>query len=424
MKRSVRRRGPVGGESRLRAGIVLFLLSALFVSTCAHAAATTDFVRARGDRIVVGAENREIFLRGVNVDACRLVPRGGGDWYAEGEGDNPFPSDDADVPVVLNEDWYNQGHFRTAARIGFNVIRVHLTYRIFEDNGNPGRYKKEGWNWLDKYVLWAKKHGLYLILSMTAPQGGYQPTGGGGAALWEDNRVRQRFRNLWKAIAERYADEPTIAAYDLLNEPHPTSSRTDERGDNAQWKALAKELIKDIRSVDTNHLIIVEAVDWVDDGSLEKRTAEVLKTFQVPVGDRNVMYDYHFYLPFGYSDVIRGAYPSRRKATAINGSHMPVDKNYLNTELQTVVRFAERNNAPINFGEWGGTAAGLSRESGGGTYTRDLLSLMDERNIHWTYHVFNNFYSDHHMTKIVPDRVNVFTEYFGTAAFRNTRRRR
>lgn len=401
------------------AAVLLLVLCVWIASTSTVAAG--DFVRARADELVVGKENKPIMLRGVNLGSYFMIPADGGEWYTEGNDSHAYPSPDRDIPVVLSHDWYNEEHFRTAARIGFNVLRVAMTYRIFEDNSNPLQYKTEGWQWLDKYVRWAGKHELYLILNMMVPPGGYQPSGGMGAALWDNPDVQLRFRKLWQAIAERYANEPVIAGYDLLNEPHPTSSATDSEGHNIQWKQLSEKLIADIRAVDDNHLIIVEAVDWVDDGTLSARTRNVQNSFQFPVSDSNAMYDFHFYLPYGYEDGTQGAYPSQRRVTSIDGQSMPFNKRYLSAEVRTVLDVARRNKAPMNFGEWGGTPLSLKERGGGRTFSRDMLELMDEHGIHWTYWLFNNFYTDSDMKHIVPERVNLFTDYFGTSGIRGSR---
>src|SRR5438034_5985257 len=39
--------------------------------------------------------------------------------------------------------------------------------------------------------------------------------------LFMDKRNQDRLLELWVKIARRYRDEPTVAAYDLLNEPLP-----------------------------------------------------------------------------------------------------------------------------------------------------------------------------------------------------------
>ena len=78
-------------------------------------------------------------------------------------------------------------------------------------------------------------------------------------------------------------DEPTVAAYDLLNEPLP--ART---GAAAKYKHLVEPLYQRIttaiREVDKHHMITLEGVDWANDWSI----------FSPPFAD-NLFYQFHYY---------------------------------------------------------------------------------------------------------------------------------
>jgi len=372
------------------------------------------FVKRRGNGLVVGENRQPLYLRGVNFAGYFMISADG-EWYTEGV-ERGFPSPDTDIPIALHEvwkDWFKERHFAVVAQTGFNVIRVPLTYRIFEDNSAPGRFKPEGWSFVDKYIGWAKQHNVYLILDMHIAQGGLQ-TSEAGTNLWKDTGLQQRYRNLWKAIASRYANETILAGYDLLNEPHPASSATDGNGDNRQWKTLAQQVVDDIRSVDRNHLIVVEAVNWIDDGTLSDWTPEVLENFQFLVDDDNVMYDFHFYFPFDYvftADPDR--YPSAEKVPTMEGTMATFDKKYLEAELQSICRFSTTNNIPMNFGEWSGPAFD---KRGGLAYVGDLISLFDQYKINWNFWSILDFYTNDAELKdrhLIHDRLNIFKRYFG-----------
>ena len=216
-----------------------------------------DFIKQSGCNLVVGDE--QVHLRGINFNNYH--------W-------------EKDPLLIVGSDHHSEIDFQRVAHMGMNVIRFNLSYVIFEDDDNPYVYKQTAWDWLDQNIRWAKKYGLYLIFDMHVPQGGYQGGTNEGCALWENKENQKRLKSLWRTIAERYKNESTIAAWDLINEPTPP--------DQHQWKVLAQELIDEIRSVDQNHLIIVE-IAYIDDYSL------------FCVEDENVMYDFHFYHPFEYT---------------------------------------------------------------------------------------------------------------------------
>jgi endoglucanase len=211
--------------------------------------------------------------------------------------------DSSGVPVRLtgvafgNEVWGNvpvpSGHhseadFERLANMGMNSVRFYLNYRTFEDDSAPGKYKQSGWDWLEKNIAWARRHGVYLVLNMHAPAGGYQSLGK-GVALWSEPAMQARFIALWRAIAERYAGEGAIAGYDILNEPVPSQTK-------AQWHELAERTVKAIREVDTQHIVFVERVNAVNGDWSEDADNNFFR-----VEDPNVVYEFHFYKPFHFT---------------------------------------------------------------------------------------------------------------------------
>lgn len=134
---------------------------------------------------------------------------------------------------------------------GFNTARFLVNYQIFEDDKCPYVYKETGWEWIDQNIEWAKKYGINLIINMHVPQGGYQ-SDGSGFAIWEEENMN-RLIALWRAIAERYANESIIMGYSLVNEPKALSKEH-----LYMWEELSNNIINAIREVDKNHICFVE----------------------------------------------------------------------------------------------------------------------------------------------------------------------
>lgn len=211
--------------------------------------------------------------------------------------------DGSGMPVVLrgvafgNQVWGNvriptQHHderdFERVRAMGMNSIRFYLNYKTFESDEQPGVYLKDGFDWLDRNVDWARKHGVYLVLNMHVPPGGYQSLGK-GKALWSDAKEQERFIALWKAIAERYRGEPAVAGFDILNEPVVSESID-------QWKDLAERTIQAIRTVNPEHVVFVERVNAIDGDWRENENRNFFR-----VSDPNVVYEFHFYKPFHFT---------------------------------------------------------------------------------------------------------------------------
>jgi endoglucanase len=222
-----------------------------------------DVLRVRGEQIV-DRRGRPVILRGVAL---------GNDVWGN---------------VRLPRLHHGEVDFQRIAAMGMNAVRFYMNYRTFESDTAPGTYLADGWQWLDDNVAWAKRHGVYLVLNMHVPPGGFQSMGA-GKALWERPELQERLVRLWTAIARRYRGEATIAGYDLLNEPVVTQSKQ-------QWIDLAARLAAAIRAVDPEHLLFVERVnavghDWAEDADRN--------FFTLPVS--NVVYEFHFYEPFHFT---------------------------------------------------------------------------------------------------------------------------
>lgn len=162
------------------------------------------------------------------------------------------------------------------AQHGFNCIRLPFNYRIFEADNNQ---YIDGFKKLDEVISWCKKYGLYVIPDMHAAPGGQNNlfiSDPENTKLWNSEENQKHANDLWRKIAERYNNDTTIAGYDILNEPDVNNTAT--------LIDFYKTLVKNIRSVDTNHLLIIEG----------NNLAHSFKGFPAKLDD-NQVYSYHYY---------------------------------------------------------------------------------------------------------------------------------
>jgi endoglucanase len=244
--------------------LALFLIPVLSPAQIDFSKIPKEFIRRKGAALVKGEKDSIVLLHGISF--------GNQVWTNE----------------ALPYNHHSEEDFKRLKDMGMNLIRFYMNYHTFEDDGNPYVYKKEGFEWLDKNIAWAKKYGVYLILNMHVPQGGFQSLGK-GEALWDNSENKSRLKALYRAIANRYANEPIILGYDLVNEPITTKSID-------QWKELAQQLTDEIRRVDRNHLIIVERLNGVAGNWNNDENYNMFL-----INDENTMYTFHFYSPIEYS---------------------------------------------------------------------------------------------------------------------------
>ena len=162
---------------------------------------------------------------------------------------------------------------------GFNSVRLPMHYNLYtlpiEEEPVVGQntWLDRGFALTDSLIAWCKSHQMYVILDLHAAPGGqgkdkpisdYNPS---KPSLWESDLNKQKTIALWRKLAERYANEPWVGGYDILNEPNWSfTSGGNMNGcsetSNAPLRQLYIQITNSIREVDTKHLIIIEGNCW------------------------------------------------------------------------------------------------------------------------------------------------------------------
>jgi len=220
-------------------------------------------LKVSGDNII-NQEGKAVLLRGIALN-------------------NLYWENNSQIPqwIIKEED------FAMIKSWGVNIVRYALSYTWFEDDSQPFTYKEKGFADLEERLSWAKKNDIYVILDMHSAQGGIQDSGKGDA-LWLNQENQKRLIALWQEIAKRYKTESAIAAFELLNEPHPPEDK--------DWQILATEIATAIRKVDQNHIVIVCNTLITNDNDWAKLP---FTPFTIP--DNNVLYTAHFYEPGNFT---------------------------------------------------------------------------------------------------------------------------
>jgi len=201
-------------------------------------------IRGADPRIADSA-GRQVLLRGVDVDAL-------GHYYQQ------YPKYPAVLPLTAND-------FKEMAGLGFNVVRLILNWSELEPT--PGAFNLSYVARIRRAVQQAGANGIYVVLDMhqdawgigvmghageDCPPESSPPVGYDGAPEWAtftdglptcaiagtreislaDEAAWQNFYDnthgietqlalAWGRLAAQFARDPTVAGYDLLNEPNP-----------------------------------------------------------------------------------------------------------------------------------------------------------------------------------------------------------
>ncbi|MBL1205191.1 MAG: carbohydrate-binding protein [Calditrichaeota bacterium] len=225
---------------------------------------------------------------------------------------------------------------------GFNSVRVPLHYNLFtlpiEEEPTPGLHTwlDTGFVLTDSLLNWCAENKMYLILDLHAAPGGqgkdaaisdYDDT---KPSLWESADNRAKTIALWQRLATRYANEPWIAGYDLLNETNWPMSNND------MLKQLYRNITNFIRTADKNHIIFIEGNWFANDF-----------TGLTPPWDDNMVYSFHKY----WSNNDQGS-------------------------IQWMLNMREEYNIPIWCGESGENS---------NTWFTDAIRLFEQNNIGWAW---------------------------------------
>lgn len=164
----------------------------------------------------------------------------------------------------FRENFITQDDIRFLKKAGFNNIRIAFNYRLFVSADDPNRLEGEGYFLLKRVIDWCKQENLYVILDMHGAPGGQ--TGDniddsfGYPYLFENRENQELTIKIWQKLAAQYKNEPTVLAYELLNEPIAHFFNKDAI--NPKLEPLYKEITAAIRKVDKNHIIILGGAQW------------------------------------------------------------------------------------------------------------------------------------------------------------------
>lgn len=342
--------------SVLKTAFSLLLMTAMLQPTKGQ-----DFLRADGQRIVNG-KGEDVLLRGIGLGGWMLQEGYMLRVNGEGQQHRIRARIEALIGPKRTEEFYDAWLSNHTRRIdvdslkawGFNSIRLPMHYNLYtlavqqEPVKGENTWLQKGFAMTDSLLAWCKANQMYLILDLHATPGGQgndlnisdrdpsQPS------LWESKENQQKMIQLWKKLAERYAHEPWIGGYDIINEPNWgfTDPSSDKNGtkekNNVPLKELMVDITKAIREVDPNHMIIIEGNGWGNNynGIL-------------PTWDSNMVLSFHKY--WNYND-----------------AH----------SIQHILNYRQQYNVPVWLGETGENS---------NVWFTEAVSLLEKNNIGWAW---------------------------------------
>ena len=215
---------------------------------------TDDWLHVEGNKIV-DSKGKQVWLTGVN-------------WFGYNTGTNIFDG-------IWNSDLNIS--IQSIADHGFNLIRIPISAELLLQWKN-GEYPTANYNHATNYYLenmnsleifdyvigQCRANGLKLMIDIHSAK---TDASGHNYNMWyKDDITTEKYQEALVWMAERYAKDDTIIAYDLKNEPHGKPSETDraiwnDSKDKNNWKYVAEQTALKILEKNPNVLIMVEGTE-------------------------------------------------------------------------------------------------------------------------------------------------------------------
>ncbi len=225
--------------------VIIVMLSVTSVlSVCAFAEDNVaihaeDALHTEGYKLV-NAKGEEVFLKGINLGGwlimedwmCPVANNDTGDSYTYGVLTERFGVEKTyELLNIYQDNWIVESDFLNIAQMGFNCVRIPFWYRNFQSDDNGTWILDENGEIDLSRLEWAvemcRKYGLYAILDLHGVNGCQSNSDhcgtSGNMHFFDLNEKGEWYRKqateLWRVIAKRFAGDPAIAMFDVLNEP-------------------------------------------------------------------------------------------------------------------------------------------------------------------------------------------------------------
>jgi endoglucanase len=243
---------------------------------------------------------------------------------------------------------WNEDYFANARAWNAEIVRLPVFPADFRED--PEQTLLD----LDDALRWCNQHQLYLIIDYhvvgNATQGLFQ---------WEEDLATTwpEVEAFWTTVSARYADQPTVAFYEIYNEP----AALEEMGGSwefSDWREHADTIVAILRKHAPRTIPVVAGLDYAYDLS--------------DGGER----------PFADPDIALAAHPYPGRAQTNRTRAWDSAFGYLSERYPFIL--TEFGFDPDDqFDPWGTYRADLS-------YGREILNYAKDKSISWTAFVFFN----------------------------------
>jgi endoglucanase len=154
-----------------------------------------------------------------------------------------------------NNEPFREADFESIAELGFNFVRLPMSYRCWSDPAKPYVFKESCLREIDQAVAWGRRYGIHVCLNFHRAPGFCinQSLKAEPWNLWTDRRAMDIFNFHWRMFAQRYKGVPADQlSFNLLNEPN--------RCTMDQYVHEMREALAAIRDIDQQRLVVIDGL--------------------------------------------------------------------------------------------------------------------------------------------------------------------
>lgn len=257
-----------------------------------------------------------------------------------------------------NEDYFTKKDFESIAKLGFNSVRLPVSFeRVFNTNP-PYLIEDENhpiFHMIDSVIAWTEIYDLKVIIDNQH-----------GWPLNDSNYLEEipRLTAVWTYIAKKYIElDKDRIFFELRNEPFDIS--------NDNLHVVFDHLIHTLRSISFDFTLIV--------GANEYNSLRSLINSQ-PYTDNNIIYSFHFYDPYTFT---HQGLSWTGLDTGIKFHRIDEYKLQYEQAFKEAVDWSYENGVPIMIGEMGvGSNADLNSRC---NWIATIMESLEAYKIPWFY---------------------------------------
>lgn len=287
--------------------------------------------------------------------------------------------------VILEEN-----HFKYVKEAGLDHVRLPVRFSAYARHQAPYTIEENFFQKVDWALEMAAKYELSIIVDLHHYE----------EIMKDPTAHLDRFKGMWKQIAERYKDQPSTVAFELMNEPC----------DNLNvdiLDPLMKETFELVRKSNPTRLIFIDPFFWA--------STEWLDKMDVSYMDKNTVVTFHMYQPIlfthqgapwmppeyatkgilfpgppptpveitGQAELIDWVYAWLHQYNTLGPLENPSGPKTVWEEFDRVTAFIEKTGLPTYLGEFGAVdyADARSRE----IFIKMVRKESERRGIGWGY---------------------------------------